>query len=46
MALSEKLQLKEGDGSIIYYYCYICERLKKPQEFPIVPSGGGSGGVQ
>ena len=25
MALGEELQLKEGDGSIIYYYRYICE---------------------
>ena len=35
----EDLQLKEGDGSVTYYYYYICERLKKPQELPIVSSG-------
>ena len=46
MALGEELQLKEGDGSIIYCYCYICERLKKPQELPIVSSGGSSGGAR
>ena len=42
----EDLQLKEGHGSITYYYCYICERLKKPQELPIVSSGGSSGGAR
>ena len=35
----EDLQLKEGDGSTIYYYCYIYKRLKKTQELSIVLSG-------
>ena len=32
----EDLQLKEGDSSIIYYYCYIYKRLEKPQELSIL----------
>jgi len=32
----EDLQLKEGNGLTTYYYCYICERLKKTQELSIM----------
>ena len=33
------LQLKKSDGLIIYYYCYLCEKLKKSLKLPIMSTG-------
>ncbi len=35
----EDIQEKDGDGKDQYYYCYLCERLKRRQELIIVSTG-------
>ena len=39
MEVGGDIQLKSGSDGTAYYYCYLCERIKRKQELLVVSSG-------